>query len=273
MTPRLRPRAASETHFGYANALGAFNSFAAGGRQEFQLLMGHGGESDLIFKGGEFYLAASCWMPEPALLEAAAFLGVDLGVANIATDSDGHQHSGSQVKNVRYRHRRLRRKLQRKGTKAARRRLKLLSGRESRFARHTNHVISKEIVARAEGTRRGIKLEDLGGIRDRITVRRGQRVVLHSWAFFQLRTFIAYKAILAGVPLILVDPRNTSRECSQCGHIAKENRPSQSKFRCVSCGHETHADFNAACVIAGRPASKPGEGRKARLGDLCGKHG
>jgi putative transposase len=72
--------------------------FAAGGRQEFVLPMGHGRESGLIFQHGNFYLAATCDMPEPAVLEAAAFLGVDLGIANIASDSDGHQHSGSQLK-------------------------------------------------------------------------------------------------------------------------------------------------------------------------------
>ena len=79
-----------------------------------------------------------------------------------------------------------------------------------------------------------------------------------------MRLFVAYKAQRAGVPVVYVDPRNTSRECSRCGHAAKENRPSQAKFRCVSCGHETNADFNAARVIAGRAACKP-----AVLSELC----
>ena len=90
---------------------------------------------------------------------------MDLGVVNIASDSEGKWYSGSTVKSVRHRHRRLRRKLQKKQTRAAKRRLKRLAGKEARFARHTNHVISKEIVACAKGTRRGIKLEELGGIR------------------------------------------------------------------------------------------------------------
>jgi transposase len=98
----------------------------------------------------------------------------------------------------------------------------------------------------------------LGGIRARITVGRKQRAVLHSWAFAQLRAFIEYKARLAGVILSTVNPRNTSRECSECGHIDKRNRPSQSVFRCLACGYEANADFNAACVIAGRAStSKP----------------
>ena len=129
------------------------------------------------------------------------FLGVDLGVVNIATDSDGNAYSGSHVRSMRHRHRKLRTKLQKKGTKAARRKLKRLSGKERRFATNTNHVISKQIVALAKGTGRGIALEDLSGIRERITARTGkQRYDLHSWAFFQLGQFILYKAIGKGVP-------------------------------------------------------------------------
>ena len=195
---------------------------------------------------------------------------VDLGVANIATDSDGASHSGSSVKSVRFRHRRLRARLQSKQTRAAKRRLKKLSGQESRFARHINHCVSKEIVAQAQGSGRGIKLEDLSEIRDRLTVRRKQRVVLHSWAFYQLRMFIAYKAMLAGVPVVLVEPSNTSRECAECGYIDQRNRPNQSTFRCLACGHTGHADVNAARVISGRAAVNPPRAAiPARLSDTC----
>jgi IS605 OrfB family transposase len=149
------------------------------------MLQHRSGESDLMMRGSEFYLAATCDIPVHAENAATEFLGVDLGVANIATDSDGARHSGSPVKSVRFRHRRLRARLQKKQTRAAKRRLQKLSGKESRFARHINHCVSKEIVAQAQGSGRGIKLEDLSEIRDRLTVRRKQRVVLHSWAFHQ----------------------------------------------------------------------------------------
>ena len=227
------------------------------------------GQADLVYRKRKFFLFCTVDLPSDAPITPAEFLGVDLGVANIASTSDGKRHSGSEIKSVRHRHRRLRGKLQKKQTRAAKRRLKKLAGKEQRFARHTNHVISKEIVACAKGTNRGIKLEALGGIRDRITVGRKQRVVLHSWAFSQLRLFLEYKAKLAGVVLIAVDPRNTSRECAACGHIAKANRPNQSTFRCAACSHTDHADTNAARVIAGRPARKPGEGDSARLSGLC----
>ena len=242
--------------------------FAAGDRQLAQLA-NQRGESDLIYQRGEFYLAATCDVAEPERVNPAAFLGVDLGVAEIASTSDGLRRSGAVVKGVRHRHRRLRRKLQKIGTPAAKRRLKLLSGKESRFARHVNHIISKQIVATAKGTDRGIAVEELTGIRNRVTVRKSQRAVLHSWAFAQLRAFLVYKAILAGVLLLAVDPRNTSRECSKCGHVDKRNRPNQSTFRCLACGHAEHADINAARVIASRAACKPAEDGNIRLSELC----
>lgn len=246
------------------------------GEPQRQMLVTQKGEADLIFRGGEFYLNATCAAKCAKMRTRRKFLGVDLGIVNIASDSNGTRYSGSEVKSVRHRHRRLRTKLQKKQTRAAKRRLKKLAGKEQRFARHTNHVVSKEIVACAEGTKRGIKLEHLNGIRDRVDTvcRRKQRAVLHSWAFHQLRLFIAYKAALAGVPVVYVDPRNTSRECAECGHIDKRNRPNQSTFRCVACEHAANADTNAARVIAGRPACKPGEGDRARLSELCGfSHG
>jgi IS605 OrfB family transposase len=113
-------------------------------------------------------------------------------------------------------------------------------------------VISKGVVAKAKDSGRGIALEDLKGIRDRITVRKGQRRQHHSWAFNQLRQFIEYKAKLAGVLVKVVDPRNTSRTCPKCGSVDKANRKSQSLFSCVSCGFSAPADTVAAGIIAGR---------------------
>jgi putative transposase len=224
------------------------------GEHQTRLLGGQRGESDLVYRDGEFYLLATCDVAEQPQRATVAPLGVDLGVKNIAVDSDGCIHSASQVNNVRHRHRRLRQKLQRKGTKDTHRRLKKLSGKERRFATWVNHNISKQIVSKAKDTGRGIALEDLTHIRSRITARRSQRATLHSWSFGQLRAFIGYKAKLAGVSVVLVDPRNTSRTCPCCGHIEKANRKSQSEFLCVSCGFAGHADTIAAGNISRRAA-------------------
>src|SRR5918911_3747878 len=182
------------------------------------------GQSDLLYRNGTFYLAVTLDAPEPTPDDADDFLGIDLGIVNLATDSDGAPYSGEEVELRRrvYAHRR--RNLQRKGTLSARRKLKRLRGRQTRYQRDTNHIISKQVVQKAKGTGRGIALENLGGIRSRTTVKRKQRARHANWSFFQLHSFVEYKALLAGVRVVLVDPRNSSRECEKCGTIDKRNR-------------------------------------------------
>ncbi|MFF4416234.1 RNA-guided endonuclease InsQ/TnpB family protein [Streptosporangium sp. NPDC001559] len=214
------------------------------------------GQADLIWRDGAFYLAVVIEVPEPpGGGEPDGWLGVDLGIVNLAADSTGTTHSGKAVRALRHRNRMLRRRLQKKGTKSAKRLLKARRRKEARFARDTNHVISKALVGKAKDTRMGIALEDLGGIRDRVTVTKAQRADHHSWAFHQLRTFVTYKAALAGVPVRLVDPRNTSRTCPECGHCAKRNRPHRDSFLCVACGFAGPADHIAAINIGRRAVS------------------
>ncbi len=207
--------------------------WAIGGERQWQLLQTQQGETDLGTIDGAFYLFAVCNVDQPTPLDVEGMFGVDLGIVNIAVDSDGTIDQGKTVKHVRYRHRLLCQKLQAKGTKSTRRRLKKLSGKERRFATWTNHNISKSIVE----TTRAIAIEELGGIRDRVTVWTQQRSTLHSWSFQQLRNFIEYKAKQAGVQVIAVDPHNTSRTCPCCGHIDKANRKTQSKFLCTCRSH------------------------------------
>lgn len=227
--------------------------FVAGERQ-MKLLKTRVGETNFVYRRGNFYLLAVCEVEEPEPFVAEGVIGVDFGVKNIATDSDGTIRSSRKVNSVRYRHRRLRTKLQKKHTRSAKRRLKRLSGKESRFATNTNHVISKELVELAERTKRAIALEDLTGVRSRVRAKRQQRAQLSSWSFSQLRSFVEYKSKRAGVSVFFVDPRNTSRECPECGHISKSNRPSQAVFECVECGYAAHADSTAAVNISRRAA-------------------
>lgn len=222
--------------------------FQAGQRQ-LELLQHQQGESDLAFIRGEFYLFATCDIDEPTEDDVSDYMGVDLGIVNIATTDDGQRYSGSHVNQVRHRNLKLRRKLQKKGTKSAKRLLRKRSGRERRFVNDVNHCISKAIVQKAKRTGRGISLEDLTDIRARVRLRKSQRTQLHSWSFADLGMKIAYKAQLYGVALVYVDPRNTSKMCSACGCIDRSNRKSQSVFLCTSCGHSAHADVNGAANI------------------------
>lgn len=204
------------------------------------------GQVDLVYRKGKFFLYATCDMPEDTPLEPDDVLGIDLGVKNIAVDNTGTTFSNEKVEQVRRKLHKLRGDLQSKGTKSAKRKLKRVSGREARFRTDTNHRISKYLVEKAKGTGCAIALEDLSGINQRTVVRKQQRSERLSWAFYQLRSFITYKAALAGVPIILVDPRYTSQRCNKCGHTEKANRKNQAEFECKRCHHTDHADCNGA---------------------------
>lgn len=217
-----------------------------------RLLASRQGESDLVYRDGVFYLFATVNYEEPPTGPVEDVIGVDLGVVNIAVDSDGTRHSGSHVNALRHRHRRLRKKLSAKFTTSARRLYNRRKRKEKRFAAHVNHAISKRLVAEAQRTKRAIALEDLSGIRDRVRARQPQRATLHSWSFYQLRSFVEYKARMAGVSVILVDPRNTSRTCPACGHCEKANRVSQDRFLCRSCNLAGFADHIAALNLRDR---------------------
>ncbi len=115
-----------------------------------------------------------------------------------------------------------------------------------------NHCIAKQLVSLAQHTNRAIALEELAGIRKRVRARRNQRRQLHIWAFYDLQQKIAYKAELAGVPVIYIDSAYTSQTCPVCGCIDKRNRPSQDTFSCVGCGHAGHADAIAALNVQRR---------------------
>jgi len=221
------------------------------------------GQADLIYRDGMFFLYVTIDVGDVPEADPSEYLGVDLGHKNIAADSDGDTFSGALNANLRRRHARLRRKLQKKGTKSARRRLRLRRRKEARFATDLNHRISKEIVRKAKDTGRGIAVEDLTHIRSRTTVRRSQRRAHHSWAFAQLRSFLTYKAALAGVPLVAVDPRYTSQSCPECGCIDRASRPTRDRFRCISCGHAGPSDTTAARNVAALGSRHAAERRAA----------
>ncbi len=213
------------------------------------------GEVDLIYRKGQFFLNAVCDIEEAPFRDSVDTLGIDCGIIKLATDSDGESFSGEMVEQVRNRFHNQRAKLQSKGTRSAKRKLKKISGKQSNFQKNTNHVISKAIISKAKCTNRSIKLEDLSGIRTGVKVRKSQRNRLANWGFYQLQQYIEYKAKRDGIKVEFVDPRNTSRMCSKCSHTDKANRKSQSEFLCKSCGFSINADFNAALNIKAKSTS------------------
>src|ERR1700738_4714825 len=210
------------------------------------------GQADFILRDGAFYLYATLEVPDVPTTDVDAFLGVDLGIFNIATDSDATVYTGARIEQQRRTFAHRRRNLQRRQTRSAKRKLRSLRRKQARFQRDSNHCISKALVRTAKDTGRGIALEDLQGIRERVSVRRRQRALHANWAYAQLSTFVQYKAASVGVPVVLVDPRHTSQTCLACGHVDRANRPSQARFECIVCGFAGPADAVAACIISAR---------------------
>jgi len=215
------------------------------------------GGAELVQRANVWYLHITQTKADPTPHEPIGVLGVDLGIVNLATDSDGEQYSGAQVRAIRERRFQHRQHLQQANTRRARWRLRQLAGKEARFQRQINHEISKRLVEKAKQQRKALALEDLKGIRERVTVRRSERRQRASWAFQQLRLFLSYKAQRDGVRVVLVNPRNTSRTCRACGHCEKANRKSQDRFLCVACGYQSNADVNAAVNISRAAVNQP----------------
>ena len=118
------------------------------------------------------------------------------------------------------------------------------------------------MVEKANALKVGIKLEDLNfnkKVKSKGYTKKWKdnNARLGKWAFFQLRSFIDYKAKLLGVPVIYINPAYTSQMCSKCGHCHEDNRLSQSEFKCLFCKHENHADLNAAINISRASINKP----------------
>ena len=204
------------------------------------------GEADLLYIDGEFYLSQTVSQSALPRQKIEDYLGVDLGMVEIATDSDGVSYSGEAVKSKRVKYQQHQRNLQKRNTKSARRRLAKVRKRESRFRKDVNHCLSRSLVEKAKRTSRGIALEELVQFFDKTRVRKSQRNQRCSWGFRQMRQYLSYKAHLLGIPVVMVPPAYTSQQCHACKHIAKENRASQAKFLCVSCRHAENADINAA---------------------------
>jgi putative transposase len=225
-----------------------------GSWQKDALAQGAAREAKVVCKRGRWYLHVSVQREKTKLSKSKIVMGVDVGESNIAATSTNKILGGKQLRHERERHLALRSRLQSQGTKSAKQRLVTVSGRENRHVRHVNHVTSKALVAEAIKSGAGtIAMEDLTHIRDRIRMGKRMRGRLHRWAWRQLQTFVEYKAGLAGLRVIYVDPAYTSQTCSRCLCLGgRGTGKHRSRFVCA-CGNRQHADANAARNISRLP--------------------
>jgi len=205
----------------------------------------------------QFYLLVSLEgdVAEPTPETHTSVVGVDVGIRYLAVTATtrGEQsfHSGKSLVPKANHYARLRKRLQRKGTRSATRRLVVISGRERRLKQDANHVVSKQIVSAYPHALIG--LENLTDIRERTKRRRGKKAskkqrkanAVHSqWAFAQLQSMIAYKALLHGSMTVKVDAYHTSQMCPKCGYTSKANRPNHGLlFVCQACHYTLHSDL------------------------------
>ncbi len=205
--------------------------------------------ADLCYRKGKWTLHVVVDIPTPDIAPTAEVVGVDLGISRPAVASNRLFYGSRYWRELDNRIFRLRRKLQAKGTKSAKHKLRKLAGKLLRQRRDHDHVLSRRIVDNTSlgGT---IVLENLKQIRTRVRSRKGEgQRRLHSWTFAQLQGFVRYKAEECGQRVELIDPRHTSQTCSRCGFQHRNNRTSQSVFRCKECGYQLNADLNASYNI------------------------
>ncbi|EFH83166.1 transposase, IS605 OrfB family [Ktedonobacter racemifer DSM 44963] len=217
-------------------------------------------------KKKEFYLLVTLEVEtsDPTPETHKQIVGVDVGMRYLAVtatmqgDCTFHADISPIAKSHHYA--RLRKRLQKKGTRSATRRLVAISGRERRLKANVNHVVSKRIVL--EHPQSLIGLEHLTDIRERTKRRKGKKAsakqrkanrTFSKWAFGELHAMIAYKALLHRSMAIKVDANSTSQACPKCGHTCKENRPHKGLlFVCQNCQYTLHADLVGARNIAMR---------------------
>ena len=182
-----------------------------------------------------------------AIQDVNNIVGIDVGINFLATtyDSRGKTtfYSGRAVKQKRGHYKALRKNLQKRQTSSSRKRIQAIGQRENRYVTDINHTITKALVKKyPKGTL--FVLEDLSGVRtatEKVNVH--NRYVSVSWAYFQFREMLAYKAELYGHKVIALPPHYTSQTCPKCGHTEKANRNKKTHtFTCRNCSYQSNDD-------------------------------
>ncbi|GIH60431.1 hypothetical protein Msi02_12480 [Microbispora siamensis] len=216
-------------------------------------------------EGSRWYVILSCDdVPAETLPATGAAVGVDMGVASLVTTSDGDplanpRHLEASAGRLAAAQRAL--ACKKRGSKRRRKAVARVAALHAKVRRQRLDTAHKAALTLVRGydviVHEDLRIANMTRSAAGAIERPGRNVAAKSglnrsildagWGVF-LRV-LAYKAESAGRELIAVDPRNTSRTCSRCGHCAKDNRLTQAEFACTTCGHTAHADVNAATNI------------------------
>lgn len=214
------------------------------------------GAAKLLHVNNKWYLhiAATKDIPELQNDHINNVVGLDRGLRFITNGYDSKGRSiffnGKQLIAKRRHYKKLRAKLQSKGTKSAKRRLKKIGDRENRWMTNVNHQVTKTLINHY-GPNTLFVIEDLTGIRQTTEkVKKNKRYEQVSWAFYQFEQFLTYKANLYHDSVIKVDAHYTSQRCPKCGRINKNNRDhNKHVYICSNCGYSSNDDRIGAMNI------------------------
>ena len=182
-------------------------------------------------------------------------VGIDRGLHFLAVSYDEQGKtkfvSGKKIATKRHKFQEVRKQLQAKGTKSAKRKLKAISGRENRWISDVNHQISKTLVQKY-GKDTLFVLEDLAGVsfeESNLSRTAKQNYDLRSWSFYQLEQFLTYKAHENRSEVLKVSAKYTSQRCPKCGIIRKANRDHHKHLYSCQCGYKSNDDRIGAMNI------------------------
>jgi putative transposase len=198
---------------------------------------------------------------------ATSAIGIDVGIARFATMSDAsfiaplNSFKKHQQRLARYQ-RRMSRKIKFssnwKKTKAKVQKIhtRIANARRDFLHKATTTISKNHAIVCIEDLQVRNMSKSAAGTGDspgrNVKAKSGLNKSILDQGWFEFRRQLDYKLLWNGGMLLVVPPHNTSRTCPRCGHVSKDNRPTQARFLCVDCGYENNADVVGAINVLER---------------------
>ncbi|MBI2225857.1 MAG: transposase [Betaproteobacteria bacterium] len=218
--------------------------------------------------GGKWFVSIQTQREvEPPVHPATAIVGIDVGIARFATLSDGshieplNAFRKHQIRLAKYQRRMSRKQKFSNNWKKAKARVQKIHTRIANVRRDFLHkattAISQNhaIVCIEDLQVRNMSKSAAGSSEapgHNVKAKSGLNKSILDQGWFEFRRQLEYKQAWLGGAVLAVLPRNTSRTCPACGHVATENRQTQAQFKCVDCGYENNADLVGAINVLER---------------------